>query len=115
MADADLSNVQCRFEEHESGSELLVYLAVTAAGLGVVKSVVELFTAIIKARSEGIKKGDRPSDPLAFIVRGHSKNGEYFEEVVLGIPPEHVITLKQIEDARAKRKPETQKKKRKKK
>jgi hypothetical protein len=47
LAAADLSEVQCRFEEHESGPELLVYLAVTAAGLGVVKSVVELVSAII--------------------------------------------------------------------
>ena len=42
-------------EEHESGPEILVYLAVTAAGLGLAKSIVELITAIIKARSEGIK------------------------------------------------------------
>jgi hypothetical protein len=115
LADTHLSDVQCRFEEHESGPELLVYLALTAAGLGVVKSVVELVTAIIKARSEGIKKGDRPSDPLELIVRGHSKDEEYFEETVLRIPPEHVVTPKQIEDALAKRKPHTQKKRRKKK
>ena len=91
------------------------YWALTAAGLGVVKSVVELVTAIIKARSEGIKKGDRPSDPLELTVRGHSKDEEYFEETVLRIPPEHVVTPKQIEDALAKRKPQTQKKRRKKK
>jgi len=115
LADADLSDVQCRFEEHESGPELLVYLAVTAAGLGVVKSVVELVTALIKSRSEGIKKGDRPSDPLELIVRGHSRDGEYFEETVLRIPSGHLVTPKQIEDALAKKKPEAQKKKRKKK
>ena len=111
LADADLSDVQCRFEEHESGPELLIYLAVTAAGLGVVKSVVELITAIIKARSEGIKKRDRPSDPLELIVRGHSKDEEYFEETVLRIPPEHVVTPKQIKDALAKRKTKRRKKK----
>ena len=96
LADADLSDLQFRFEEHESGPELLVYLAVTAAALGVVKSVVELVTAIIKARSEGIKKGDRPSDPLELIVRGHSKDGEYFEETVLRIPPDHVVTRSRL-------------------
>jgi hypothetical protein len=111
FAAADLSGVRHRFEEHESGPELLVYLAVTAAGLGVVKSVVELVTAIIKARSEGIKKGDSPSDPLELIVRGHSRDAEYFEEKVLQIPPEQVITPKQIEDALAKRISEMQKKK----
>jgi hypothetical protein len=115
LAGADLSGTQCRFEEHESGPELLVYLAVTAAGLGVVKSIVELVTAIIKARSEGIKKGDGPSDPLELIVRGHAKDGEYFEEIVLRIPPQRVITRKQVEGALAKPKPETKKKKRRKK
>jgi len=114
MASADLSDVHCRFEEHESGPELLVYLAVTTAGLTFVTSVVELITAIIKARSDGIRKGDRPSDPLELIVRGHSKDGEYFEEMILRIPQDHVITARQIEDALAKRKPKTQKKRKKK-
>lgn len=114
LAGADLSDIRCRFEEHESGPEILLYLAVTTAGLTFAKSVVELITAIIKARSEGIKKGDRPSDPLELIVRGHSKDGEYFEETVLRIPSDHAITWRQIEDVLAKRKPEPQKKKRKK-
>lgn len=55
------------FEEHESGPELLVYLAVATAGITLVKSVVDLVTAIIKARSEGIKKGDKPSDPVELM------------------------------------------------
>jgi hypothetical protein len=114
LAAADLSHVRHRFEEHESGPELLVYLAVTAAGLGVVKSVVELITTIIKARSEGIKKGDTPSHPLELIVRGHSEDGEYFEEKVLQIPPEQVVTPTQIEDALAKSIPKPQKRKRRK-
>jgi len=114
LAAADLSDVHCQFEEHESGPEILVYLAVTAAGLGFAKSVIELITAIIKARSEGIKRGDRPSDPLELIVRGHTKDGEYFEEMVLRIPPEHPITAKQVENALVKRKPPAQKKRRKK-
>jgi hypothetical protein len=115
LASADLSDFHGRFEEHESGPEILVYLAVTTAGLTFAKSVVELITAIIKARSEGIRKGDRPSDPLELIVRGHSKDGEYFEETILRIPPDRVITARQIEDALAKQTPKTQKKKRKKK
>jgi hypothetical protein len=90
-----------RFEEHESGPELLVFLAVTAAGLGVVKSVVELVTTIIKARSEGTKKGDAPSAPLELIVRGYSKKGEYFEEIILRVPPGHILTAKEVEKALA--------------
>jgi hypothetical protein len=45
----DLQRIRYRIEEHETGPELLVILAVTAAGLGVVKSIVELITAIIKS------------------------------------------------------------------
>ena len=114
LAHADLSDVRCKFEEQESGPEILVYLAVTAAGLGFAKSVIELITTIIKARSEGLKRGDTRSDPLELIVRGHTKDGEYFEEMVLRIPPEHPITTKQVEDALDKRKTPAQKKRRKK-
>jgi hypothetical protein len=115
IAGADLSDVHYEIEEHESGPEILVYLAVTAAGLGFAKSVVELVTAIIKARSEGIRRGDRPSDPLELIVRGHSKDGEYFEEQILRIPSHQIVTTKQIEDALTKQTRKPQKKRRKKK
>ncbi|MGB8323246.1 MAG: hypothetical protein WCE52_09825 [Candidatus Acidiferrum sp.] len=73
------------FEEHESGPEILVYLAVATAGLSLAKSVVDLITAIIKARSEGIKKGDHPSDPLELIVRRVHDAQEFREETVLRI------------------------------
>lgn len=115
IAEADLSDVRYQIEEHESGPEILVLLAVITAGLTFAKSVVELITAIIKARSEGIKKGDVPSDPLELIVRGYRKDGEYFEEKILRIPPEQNITPKQIKEALSKGTRETQKVKRKKK
>ena len=106
---ADLSDIHYQIVEHETGPEILVYLAVTAAGLGVVaaglgfaKSVVELITAIIKARSEGIKRGDVPDDPLELIVRGYSKDREYFEEKVLRISPKSRVTTKQISEALSK-------------
>src|SRR5437588_11355378 len=62
-------NLTLDFEEHESGPELLVYLAVAAAGITLAKSIIELVTAIIKARSDGVKKGDRPDAPIELIVR----------------------------------------------
>jgi len=114
LGTADLSDVRYKFEEHESGPEILVWLAVGAAGLGFAKSVVELITQIIKARSDGIKNGDRHREPLELLVRGHTKDGEYFEEVVLRVPHENIITAKQVEDALAKVKPPTQRKRRKK-
>lgn len=112
LATADLSDIHCQFEEHESGPEILVYVA---AGLAFTKSVIDLVTAIIKARSEGIKKGDNPSDPLELIVRGHSKDkdGEYFEETILRIPHDKAVTPKLIADALGtqKQKPKASKKK----
>lgn len=99
LADADLSDAHYRIEEHESGPEILVYLAVATAGLSLAKSIVELVTTIIKARSEGIKRGDRPAEPLEVIVRGHTKDGEYTEEIILRIPAGTTITAKQLQDA----------------
>jgi len=71
------------FEEHESGPEILVFLAVTTAGLTLAKSVVDLITAIVKARSESVMKGDHPQAPVELIVRRFDKTGEIREEKVL--------------------------------
>ena len=71
--------------EHESGPELLLYLAVTASALSLAKSVVELITEIFKARAAGIKKGDHPRDPLVLIVRRVDEKDEYREDVILRI------------------------------
>ena len=59
-----VSNADFDYVEHESGPELLVYLAVGTAGLTLAKSLIDLTTTIIKARSEGIKKGDNPLNHL---------------------------------------------------
>jgi hypothetical protein len=73
------------FEEHESGPEILAYVALAATGLGFAAQVINLITAIIKARSEGIKKGDHPTDPMHLIVRRvHDAEG-FREEQVLTI------------------------------
>jgi len=84
------------FEEHESGPELLVYLAVVTAGLTLAKSVVDLVTAIIKARSEGIKRGDHPSEPLELIVRRTHNEQEVREEIVLKIGHNEHVDRKAI-------------------
>jgi hypothetical protein len=69
-------------EEHESGPEILVYIAVATAGITLAKSVIDLITAIINARADGVKKGDRPSDPLELIVRRIDKGDQFREEIV---------------------------------
>lgn len=85
------------FEEHESGPELLVYLAVVTAGISLAKSVIDLITAIIKARAEGVKKGDKPSDPLEVIVRRVEKGHDVREEIVMRIGHEAPADASAIE------------------
>jgi hypothetical protein len=84
------------FQEHESGPELLVYLSLAAAGISLSANVVNLVTAIIKARSEGIKKGDRPDYPLELIVRGFDEEGHLREEKVLRIDPQQQDVSKEL-------------------
>jgi hypothetical protein len=69
--------------EHESGPELLLYLAVGTGVLSLAKSVIELVIEVIKSRSAGIKKGDSPRDPLVLIVRRVDEKNDYREEIVL--------------------------------
>jgi hypothetical protein len=85
------------FQEHESGPELLVYLSLGAAGISLTASVINLVTAIIKARSEGIKRGDRPSEPLELIVRGFDENGQLKEEKILKFTSQDPVSKKKIE------------------
>lgn len=76
-----------RFEEHESGPEIIVYLAVATAGLTLAKSVVDLVTAIVKALSEGVKRGDRADSQFELIVRRADDANGIKEEKVLRISP----------------------------
>jgi hypothetical protein len=92
-------NLEFAIEEHESGPEILVYLAVTTAGLTLAKSVIDLIIAIIKARTESIKKGDHPSAPLELIVRHVQKDGEFREEKILRIAHDDLPDKKALEHA----------------
>jgi hypothetical protein len=60
-------------------------MAVTAAGLNLAKSVIDLIVTIIRARSERAKKGDRADSPIELIVRRTQKRGDITEEKVLHI------------------------------
>jgi len=73
------------FVEHESGPELLLILALSTAGLGLAKSVIDLLVAIIEARREGVKQGDGPSEPIELIVRRIVHGDTLREETVLRI------------------------------
>lgn len=97
------------YEKHESGPELLVYLALGTATITLAKSVIDLVTTIIKARSEGQKQGDRHHEPLELIVRGFDKDGKMFEERVLridaGEEPTREAVQKALTDGLQKRLP----------
>lgn len=99
IIDARLRTPQERAEviEHESGPELLLYLAVTAGALSLAKSVIELITEIFKARAAGIKKGDHPRDPLVLIVRRVDEKNEYREDVILRIGHDDTVDSAAIE------------------
>lgn len=85
------------FEEHESGPEILIYIAAATAGLSFTKSIIDLIVIILKARSKGIEKGDNPTAPLELIVRRVQKAGEVQEEVVLRIGYHDIIKREEIE------------------
>jgi len=84
------------FEEHESGPELLVYVAVATAVVTLTKCVVDPVTAIIKARSDGIRKGDHPSEPLELIVRRTESERTVREEVILRVGHNDRVSSKTI-------------------
>jgi hypothetical protein len=88
-----------KIEEHESGPEVLAYIAATTAGLAFTKSVIDLVVAIVKARSEGIRRGDGPHHDLELIVRRFDKKGEYAEEKIMRISSSEAIDAKKLADA----------------
>ena len=97
IIDAQLRNPPRNVEaiEHESGPELLAYLggALTLAG-----GIITLVTAIIQARSAGIRKGDHPREPLVLIVRRVGKQDDYHEHTVLQIGHTDKVDSGVIED-----------------
>jgi len=84
VAEAETGNVVFALEEHETGPEILAYVA---SGLNFAKAVIELVVSIIKARSEGRKKGDKHSEPVTLIYRRVTRNDEIREETVLRFNP----------------------------
>ena len=73
------------------------FVALTTVGLGLAASVINLITAIIKARSEGIRKGDGPSELLEVIVRRVHAENEFREETVLRVGHRDAIDETKIE------------------
>ncbi len=94
-----LDSTTCKYIEHESGPELIVYAAV----LGVAKGIIELIIAILNARREGRKQGDCQHGPLVIVVRSISPEGSSPEKQILKVDlnssPTEEIVGKALSDA----------------
>ncbi len=90
-------NGEFSYVEHESGPEVLAWIALATAGATLSKSIIDLVTAMIKARSEGITKGDTPAEPVELIVRKMSAGDSFVEETVLKIGHKDNCSPAQIE------------------
>ncbi|MCW4009788.1 MAG: hypothetical protein NWF05_04110 [Candidatus Bathyarchaeota archaeon] len=75
-------NAKFSFEDHETGPELLVYVTFGAAGITLAAGIINLVTAIIKSRSEGVMHGDHPYNSIELIVRGFDDDGKIKQEIV---------------------------------
>ena len=85
------------YVEHESGPELLVYLALATSGVTLAKSAIDLIVAILKARTEGVKNGDRPNAPVEVIIRRVGDKDRFLEETILRIDQNDAIKRGDIE------------------
>ncbi len=91
------SNVAADVLEHESGPELLLWLAAGTAVATLAKSIVDLAVVILKARSKGIEKGDHPRDPLDIIVRRSIGKESVKDEYILRIGHQDAIDESRLE------------------
>jgi hypothetical protein len=95
----------CHMDEHESGPELLVALLPMAKDIvELADSLIDLVTTILRARFEGIRRGDHPSEAIELIVRTSDRSSS--EEVLLRFTSSESITPAKIkavlEDGAAK-------------
>lgn len=87
------------YHEHESGPEIIAWLALGTAGLTVTKSLIDLITAIINACREGRKKGDDHNGKLMLIVRDTHRTENSTEEIVLEIYDNDLINTEKVKKA----------------
>lgn len=93
------SDLNIMFEEHESGPEIIVWLALGTAGMTLTKSVIDLVTAIINARAKGREKGDTRDGKLLLVVRDTYRTTNSTEEIVLEIFDKDIIPSDQVRKA----------------
>jgi len=87
------------YHEHESGPEIIAWLAFGTASLTVTKSLVDLITAIINACKKGRVKGDNHHGKLLLIVRDTHRTKNSTEEIVLEIYDKDLINSEIVKKA----------------
>lgn len=85
------------FEEHESGPEIIAYLALGTATLTLTKSLIDLITAIINARAKGRKKGDTRDGDIVLIIRDTKQTNSSKEEFVLEVRDKELVDSKAVQ------------------
>ncbi len=104
LIDQELSRIpedERRFDfiEHESGPEIIAWIALGTASITLAKSLIDLITAIINARAKGREAGDRPYGKLLLIVRDTYRTDSSTEEFVMEIYDKEMVSSKQVKDA----------------
>ena len=95
--DALIENDNDKFvlESHESGPEIIVYLAVTTVSATLLKSIIDLITTIVK----GLSNENRKQPPRIKISKRQIVKGKIEEENLIEIDiPISKDTQKQIEE-----------------
>jgi hypothetical protein len=85
-----------RMVEHESGPEILTYMNLAGGALAFAAAVITLIVAIIQARAEGARRGDKRGYPFKMIVRRIDNQKEFKEDLLLEIPLEADINAEEI-------------------
>ena len=87
------------YHHHESGPEIIAWLALGTAGLTVTKSLIDLITAIINACKRGKEKDDNLHGKLVLIVRDTHRTETSTEEFVLEVYDKDLVAAEHIEKA----------------
>lgn len=93
------SREEIEYYEHETGPEIVAWLALGAAGLTLTKSLVDLVTSIINACQRGRKKGDNLRGKLILIVRDTHRTDKSTEEIVMELYENDLVTSVQVQKA----------------
>lgn len=87
------------YHHHESGPEIIAWLALGTAGLTVTKSLIDLITAIINACKKGKEKNDNLHGKLLLIVRDTHRTESSAEEFVMEVYDKDIVTSEHIQKA----------------